>query len=75
MDLPQASDVDMLHSLIGGDMVTISQCEPGGNTTTVDLADMPDLDIDFDSFIIVMDSTSNHFQKPHPNHNRISTII
>ena len=76
MDLQQVSDVDVLHSLIGRDMVTISQCEPGGNTTIVDLADMPDPDIDLDSFIIVMDSsTRNLSQKPHPNHNQISTII
>jgi hypothetical protein len=56
-------------------MVTIPQCEPGGNTTIVDLADMRDPDIDMDSFIIVMDSTRKLSQKPHPNHNRILTII
>jgi hypothetical protein len=65
------SDVDGVHSLIGKDMVTVSQCKTGGNATTVDLVDMPDLDIDLGYFIIVMDSTGNLIQKPHQNHNRI----
>ena len=49
-------------------------CEIGSNTIIVDLADMPDLDTDLDSFIIVMDSISNHFQKPQLTYHQILTI-
>ena len=55
--------LSVLHSLIGKDPVTILQCEIGSSTIIVDLVNMPDLDTDSDSFIIIMDSISNQLQK------------
>ena len=63
MDVPLLGGLSVFYSLMGKDPVTISLCEIGSNTIIVDLDDMPDLDTDLDSSIIVMDSTSNQLQK------------